>query len=124
MASARNNMIQDRRSALRERQRFERLAADEVFKHLDAEEKAREATAGAVAKLVEAVGRDRAGDVTGLEPRSVTAYIRLHEELNGTATDDGESTSAPEVAAALTPGAASVPAQVAAPASAPVAAAE
>ncbi|MFJ2193093.1 hypothetical protein ACIOJE_34990 [Kitasatospora sp. NPDC087861] len=96
MASARNNKIQDRRAALREQQKLERLAADEVFKLLTAEEEAREATAAGVADLVDKVGAARAGALAGLDARDIAAYLKLHDEVStdDDAADDGEPSSA------------------------------
>ena len=87
MASARNNTVQERRAALREQQRLERAAADEVFKLLEAEENAKVATAAGIVKLVDTAGRDRAADVTGLSLRELAAYAALHAEATGSGDD-------------------------------------
>ncbi|MFF1795598.1 hypothetical protein ACFVXQ_15490 [Kitasatospora sp. NPDC058263] len=106
MASARNNKVQDLRAALRKQQQRERDAADTVFKLLATEEDAREATAAGVAKLADAVGPGRVAELTGLEPREVTAYLKLHAELSGmqssepaTADSSGDNRAAAEVPA-------------------------
>lgn len=91
MASARNNRAQDRRAALRERQRREKEAADAVFSLLDKEDKAREASAGGVANLADVVGKARAADLLGLTPAEVTAYLTLHRKVTGTDEDAGAS---------------------------------
>jgi len=82
MASARNNTSQGRRAALVEQQKRERAAADLVFKLLDVEESARLKTAAAVAKLVGTLGASRAAEVTGLEAREITAYLKLDSEAD------------------------------------------
>ncbi len=81
MASARNNRIQERRTALREQQKREREAADAAFKALDSEYEAQLAAAAAVAAVVELSGKERAGALLGLEPRDVNAYVKLLEDL-------------------------------------------
>lgn len=93
MASTRNNSVQDRRAALRDQQKREREAADAVFKLLEAEEKARLATAAGVAKLVTAAGKDRAADVLGLKPAEVTAYLTLDREENAAGTDEAKDSA-------------------------------
>lgn len=126
MASTRNNRSQDRRAALREQQRREKEAADAVFTLLDKEDKAREASAGGVAKLVDVVGKPRAADLLGLTPAEVSAYLTLHQDVTGgrdvetdDATPDGGATdSAGEHAAGTIPAQSEAGAAAAAPATA------
>lgn len=77
----RNNSVQDRRAALRERHRRERQAADAVFRLLEKEELARQATAAVINDLVDVVGKDRAADVLGLKLAVVTEYVALHRQV-------------------------------------------
>lgn len=109
MASTRNNTVQDRRAALRDQHKRERDAADAVFKLLESEDKARIATATGVAKLVDAVGKDRAGDVTGLKPAEVNTYLSLHREAASSETGETDDTAAKDSAEDAT--ASGIPAQ-------------
>ena len=56
-----------------------------------------EQRAASTAQLVEAVGFERACELTGYEPHEITAYLELHEERATAADGGGPRITGPDV---------------------------
>ncbi|MEU7230035.1 hypothetical protein [Streptomyces chrestomyceticus] len=113
MTSQRNNRLQEQQRKLKEQQKQELKALTSFVKALEAEQKARVATAAIVADAVAEFGAPQAARIFDLESKEVTAYVKDAEEARegGTAAavsdDASESTSGDSATASSIPGQAS-----------------